>query len=67
MAQTTLQPQDERMKPLVDVVSELVSMDEPRKRIAGLISGLDIHYVAWVGEGTDGGLREALASWFGAP
>jgi hypothetical protein len=36
--------QDERIKPLVDVVSELVSMDEPRKRLAGIISGLDIHY-----------------------
>jgi 2-polyprenyl-6-methoxyphenol hydroxylase-like FAD-dependent oxidoreductase len=44
MAQTALQRQDERIKPLVDVVSELVSMDEPRKRIAGIISGLDIHY-----------------------
>jgi 2-polyprenyl-6-methoxyphenol hydroxylase-like FAD-dependent oxidoreductase len=44
MAQGALQRADERMKPLIDVVSELVSMDEPRKRIAGLISGLDIHY-----------------------
>jgi hypothetical protein len=44
MAQGTLQRQDERMKAVVDVVSELVSMDEPRKRIAGLMSGLDIHY-----------------------
>jgi hypothetical protein len=44
MAQTALQRQDERMKALVDVVSELVSMDEPRKRLAGIISGLDIHY-----------------------
>jgi 3-(3-hydroxy-phenyl)propionate hydroxylase len=32
------------MKALVDVVSELVIMDEPRKRLAGMISGLDIHY-----------------------
>lgn len=24
-------------------------------------------YVAWVGEGTDRGLREALTTWFGAP
>lgn len=24
-------------------------------------------YVAWVGEGTDAGLRDALATWFGAP
>jgi hypothetical protein len=44
MAQAALQRRDERMKALVDVVSELASMDEPRKRIAGLISGLDIHY-----------------------
>jgi 2-polyprenyl-6-methoxyphenol hydroxylase-like FAD-dependent oxidoreductase len=155
MAQTALQRQDERMKALVDVVAELASMDEPRKRIAGLISGLDIHYdlgeghpllgrrmpdldlvtaggplrafellhdakpvllnlgepdsfdiapwdgrvqlidaeydgpwelpvlgvvtaptavlirpdgyVAWVGDGTDTGLRDALAIWFGTP
>ncbi len=44
MAQTALQRPDERTKALVDVVSELASMDEPRKRLAGLISGLDIHY-----------------------
>ncbi len=44
MAQTALQRQDERTKALVDVVSELAIMDEPRKRLAGLVSGLDIHY-----------------------
>jgi hypothetical protein len=44
MAQTTLQRHDDRTKALVDVVSELATMDEPRKRLAGLISGLDIHY-----------------------
>ncbi|HEY5192554.1 MAG TPA: FAD-dependent monooxygenase [Solirubrobacteraceae bacterium] len=44
MAQTTLQRQDARMKALVDVVSDLASMDEPRKRLAGIVSGLDIHY-----------------------
>src|ERR1700730_7403284 len=44
MAQTALQRHDERIKAVVDVVSELASMDEPRKRLAGLISGLDIHY-----------------------
>jgi 2-polyprenyl-6-methoxyphenol hydroxylase-like FAD-dependent oxidoreductase len=44
MAQGALQRRDERIKALVDVVSELVSMDEPRKRLAGIISGLDIHY-----------------------
>ena len=44
MAQGVLQRADERVKALADVVSELASMDEPRKRIAGIISGLDIHY-----------------------
>ncbi|HSK49846.1 MAG TPA: FAD-dependent monooxygenase [Solirubrobacterales bacterium] len=44
MAQTALQRRDERQKALVDVVSELATMDEPRKRLAGLISGLDIRY-----------------------
>ena len=39
-----LQRQDERMKFLVDEVSELASMDEPRKRLVGIRSGLDIHY-----------------------
>ncbi len=155
MAQTVLQRRDERMKALVDIVSELASMDEPRKRLAGIASGLDIHYdlgeghpllgrrmpdldlvsadgpmrvfallhgarpvllnlgepgrfditpwdgrvqlidgrydgpwelpvlgavtaptallirpdgyVAWVGDGTDNGLRDALTTWFGTP
>ncbi|HEV3321688.1 MAG TPA: FAD-dependent monooxygenase [Solirubrobacteraceae bacterium] len=44
MAQTALQRQDERTKALVDVVSELAMMDEPRKWLAGIVSGLDIHY-----------------------
>jgi 3-(3-hydroxy-phenyl)propionate hydroxylase len=44
MAQAALQRPDERIKALVDVVSELAIMDEPRKRLAGIISGLDIQY-----------------------
>ena len=44
MAQAALQRRDERMQALVDLVSELASMDEPRKRVAGTISGLDIRY-----------------------
>ena len=44
MAQAALQRRDDRIQALVDVVSELASMDEPRKRLAGIISGLDIHY-----------------------
>ena len=44
IALTALQRRDERIQPLVDLVSELASMDEPRKRLAGITSGLDIHY-----------------------
>jgi hypothetical protein len=44
MAQTALQRSDERSRALVDMVLELARMDEPRKHLAGLISGLDIHY-----------------------
>jgi 2-polyprenyl-6-methoxyphenol hydroxylase-like FAD-dependent oxidoreductase len=44
MALTALQRQDERTQALVDLVSELAVLDEPRKRLAGIVSGLDIHY-----------------------
>jgi 3-(3-hydroxy-phenyl)propionate hydroxylase len=155
LAQTALGRGDERTKALHEKMSELLSMEEPRKRYAGMMSGLDIHYdlgtghpllgrrvpdldfdtesgprrvftllhharpvlfnlgdpgalditpwadrvqridakyagvwelpvlgavtaptavlirpdgyVAWVGDGTDQGLRDALTTWFGAP
>jgi 2-polyprenyl-6-methoxyphenol hydroxylase-like FAD-dependent oxidoreductase len=155
MAQTALLRFDERMEALRDTMAELLSIDEPRKRIAAVMSGLDIHYdlgeghpllgrrmpdldvatasgtvrvftllhhahavllnlgkpwgfdispwahrvlaidaryagdwelpvlgqvaapaavlirpdgyVAWVGDGTDRGLRDALTTWFGSP
>jgi hypothetical protein len=44
MALGALQRQDERMKVGVDVVSEFAGMDEPRKWLVGIRSGLDIHY-----------------------
>jgi 3-(3-hydroxy-phenyl)propionate hydroxylase len=154
MAQRALGATDDRSVALRDIVQELLHMDEPRKHIAGMISGLDTHYdlgeghpllgrrmpdldlltaggllrvftllhhaqpvlinlgasgafdiapwadrvqmieagytgtwelpvlgqvaapaavlvrpdghVAWVGDGTDAGLRDALTSWFGA-
>jgi 3-(3-hydroxy-phenyl)propionate hydroxylase len=44
MAQTALTRSDARMDALRDTMSELLSMDEPRKRFAAMISGLDIHY-----------------------
>lgn len=149
LAQVALRRTDERSKALNETVSELLKMDEPRKRYAGIMSGLELHYdlgkghpllgrrmpdlelvggkrvfellheanavllnfaapidlgawsdrvrnvdaryegkwelpllgivsapsavlirpdgyVAWVGEGTEQGLREALTTWFGA-
>jgi 2-polyprenyl-6-methoxyphenol hydroxylase-like FAD-dependent oxidoreductase len=44
MAQSALHRVDDRIEALTELVSEFVVMDEPRKRVAGLISGLDIHY-----------------------
>jgi 3-(3-hydroxy-phenyl)propionate hydroxylase len=44
MAQVALARIDERSRALRDTVLEMLSMDEPRKRIAAMISGLDIHY-----------------------
>ncbi|AKF11630.1 Salicylate hydroxylase [Sandaracinus amylolyticus] len=150
MAMTALNRGDERTRALHESVAELLRMDEPRKRYAAMMSGLDVRYelgdghpllgrrmpdlevitergpqrvftllhrarpvlldlggglelasdrvervvaryegawelpvlgavaapsavlirpdgyVAWVGEGTDAGLREALTKWFGA-
>ncbi|MGH2991031.1 MAG: FAD-dependent monooxygenase [Solirubrobacterales bacterium] len=44
MAQTALLRPDDRTKALGDIISELLSMDEPRTRFAAMMSGLDIHY-----------------------
>jgi 3-(3-hydroxy-phenyl)propionate hydroxylase len=44
MARVALGRTDERSKALGDTVSELLGMDEPRKRIAAEMSGLGIHY-----------------------
>jgi 3-(3-hydroxy-phenyl)propionate hydroxylase len=44
MAQTPLTRSDARIDALRDHVSELLGMDEPRKRFGAMMSGLDIHY-----------------------
>ncbi len=44
MAQVALLRPDDRTDALRDTMAELLSMDEPRKRIAGMMSGLDIRY-----------------------
>jgi 2-polyprenyl-6-methoxyphenol hydroxylase-like FAD-dependent oxidoreductase len=44
MAQVALMRPDDRIEALRDSVSELLAMDEPRRRFAARMSGLDIHY-----------------------
>ena len=44
MAATALSRGDERTEALRETMSELLRMDEPRKRYAAMMSGLDIHY-----------------------
>jgi hypothetical protein len=44
MAQTALLRSDARSEAARDTMTELLRMDEPRKRFAAMISGLDIQY-----------------------
>ncbi len=44
MAQVALRRTDERSKAVGDIVSELLGMDEPRRKFAAEMSGLSIHY-----------------------
>jgi 3-(3-hydroxy-phenyl)propionate hydroxylase len=44
MAQVALSRPDERHQALRDAMTELLTMDLPRRRIAGMLSALDIHY-----------------------
>jgi 2-polyprenyl-6-methoxyphenol hydroxylase-like FAD-dependent oxidoreductase len=44
MASIVLRREDERTKALRDTIAELLGMDEPRRRFAAIMSGLDIHY-----------------------
>jgi len=44
MAQTALSRGDVRMEALREIVSDLLRVDQARKRYAGIMSGLDVHY-----------------------
>ena len=44
LAAVALRRADERTQALRDTISELLGMEEPRKRFAAMLSGLDIHY-----------------------
>jgi 3-(3-hydroxy-phenyl)propionate hydroxylase len=44
MAQVALSGADVRHQALRDIVGELLTLDEPRRRVAAMLTGLDIHY-----------------------
>jgi 2-polyprenyl-6-methoxyphenol hydroxylase-like FAD-dependent oxidoreductase len=44
MAQRAVGGNDERTVALRGILAEVLTMDQPRKHIAGMMSGLDIHY-----------------------
>ena len=44
MAAVATRRPDERSKALRETIAELLDMDEPRKRLAAMMSGLDVHY-----------------------
>ena len=44
MAQVALRRPEDRTAALREVMTELLGMDEPRRRVAAMMSGLDIHY-----------------------
>jgi hypothetical protein len=44
MAATVLRRPDDRVAALRDTMTELLGMDEPRRRLGALLSGLDVHY-----------------------
>lgn len=49
MAQAALQRRDDRTQALVEAIGELASMEEPRRHLTALMTGLDIRYE--LGEG----------------
>lgn len=64
MAAVALRRTDDRTKALGDIVSELFVLDEPRRRLVGRMSGLDIHYRVGTHYGSgapngEGGTRNA--------
>ena len=44
MAVTALQRGDDRTSALIEIVGDLLDIDAARRRLAGLVSGLDVHY-----------------------
>lgn len=49
LAATALSRGDDLTKAVHETLSELLKLDEPRKRYAGMMSGLDVHYACGTG------------------
>ena len=62
LAQSVLLRPDERSKAIRDTLADLLGMDEPRKRIAAMMSGLDIRYDLGDGTQIEGGTSQTGAS-----
>jgi 2-polyprenyl-6-methoxyphenol hydroxylase-like FAD-dependent oxidoreductase len=58
LAQSVLLRPDERSKALRDTMADLLGMDEPRKRIAAMLSGLDIRYDLGLGTQIEGATNQ---------
>ena len=43
-AMSALQRQDPRIASVRDLIGDLLAMDEPRRHLVGIVSGLDVHY-----------------------
>lgn len=52
LAQTALMRMEDRIQALTEVVDGWLHMDEPRRTLAGALSGLDIRYETRAGRGT---------------
>src|SRR5262249_32169188 len=59
-AQVALSIPEDRHRALRDTMNELLRMDEPRRRFAGMLSGLDIHYDLGEGHPLSGRRRPDL-------
>ncbi|SMX96106.1 2-polyprenyl-6-methoxyphenol hydroxylase [Brevibacterium sp. 239c] len=55
LAQTALMRMEDRIQALTEVVDEWLHMDEPRRTLAGALSGLDIRYETSAERGTSRG------------
>ena len=67
---TVLQPTPQWLQRLGTLVNSQALAPKRKSRVVSAPTGVLVRpdgYVAWVGGGTDEGLKEALTTWFGPP